>query len=127
MSAFAGVANANENPRIKDATTRIVATFFVANTLLIVCFELFIPLQFLEKLGRNRTPHPFDEELCKFVCFILNNPNNQLTKILITEDTNNLGQVCPNSLIVTDRDPKLCYPASFEARLAAERNVCRAS
>src|SRR3989338_7559245 len=108
MSAFAGVANANENPRIKDATTRIVATFFVANTLLIVCFELFIPLQFLEKLGRNRTPHPFDEELCTFVCFLQNPPNTNRTKLRITEDTNNLGQACPYSLIVTDRDPKLC-------------------
>ena len=72
MSAFAGVANANVNPRIKEATTSTVATFFVANALLIVCFELFIHYHFFSKAIGDRTPRPFDEELCTFVCLLLN-------------------------------------------------------
>ncbi len=70
-SAFAGVANANVNPKTITTAKNTAATFFVANALLIVCFDLFIP-NFLAK-ARDHTLHPFDEESCTFVCLLLNN------------------------------------------------------
>src|SRR3989344_4360003 len=73
-SAFAGVAKENAKPKTMTTDKRIAATFFVANALLIVCFDFFI--QLILENGLDRTLHPFDEESCTYVvCLLLNNTN----------------------------------------------------
>ena len=55
-SAFAGVANENANPKTMTTAKRIAATFFVANTLLIVNFDFLHPAGFEKPAGPYTTP-----------------------------------------------------------------------
>lgn len=110
VSAFAGLAKENAKPKTKAEATRIAATFFVANDLLIVYFDL--SSRSLQSKVRDR------------MCTLSTRSSMRVCLLLILKlISNNRRQLIIRAhLPPADVFPSLLAPR-LKRRLAAEMNV----